>query len=104
MGSRTLRDSLSLEKHIKGDTPPVFLLNCSDDPVVDYRNSELLDKALTEAGVPHLYTQFKEGGHGFGAASSKQGPETSLWQALFTDWMKETLKFCQSHESREPES
>lgn len=85
---RALRDSLSLEKHVRDDCPPVFLLNCVDDDVVDYHNSELLDSALTAHQVPHLYTQYAVGGHGFGATKSKQGPQTSLWQDLFIDWFR----------------
>lgn len=85
---RALRDSLSLEKHVRDDCPPVFLLNCVDDDVVDYHNSELLDSALTAHRVPHLYTQYAVGGHGFGATKSKQGPQTSLWQDLFINWFR----------------
>ena len=83
-----MRDSLSLEKHVKADTPPVFLLNCVDDPVVDYRNSELLDSALTARGIPHLYMQYKTGGHGFGANPDRQNEYTSHWQKDFMDWIK----------------
>ena len=83
-----MRDSLSLEKHVKADTPPVFLLNCVDDPVVDYRNSELLDSALTARGIPHLYLQYKTGGHGFGANPDRQNEYTSHWQKEFMDWIK----------------
>ena len=52
-GDQALRDSLSLECHVRPDTPPVFLLRCDDDPVVDPHNADLLDAALTEKGVPH---------------------------------------------------
>ena len=86
-----MRDSLSLEKHVKADTPPVFLLSCRDDKVVDYRNSVLLDSALTASGVPHLYTQYATGGHGFGADTAKQNEETSQWQAAFIEWLKAVL-------------
>ena len=41
------QDSLSLEQHISPSCPPVFLVNCEDDPVVKYQNSILLDSALT---------------------------------------------------------
>jgi len=84
-----MRDSLSLEKHVKADTPPVFLLNCVDDPIVDYRNSVLLDSALTARQIPHLYTQYATGGHGFGANPEKQNEYTSQWQELFINWLKE---------------
>ena len=88
-GNRALRDSLSLELHVRLDTPPVFLLRCDDDPVVDPRNSDLLDAALTEKGVPHRYIRYRTGGHGFGANPAKFTEETARWQAAFLDWLKE---------------
>ena len=56
--------------------------------VVDYRNSELLDSALTARGIPHLYMQYKTGGHGFGANPDRQNEYTSHWQKEFMDWIK----------------
>ncbi len=88
-GDRALRDSLSLERHVRPDTPPVFLLRCDDDPVVDPKNSDLLDAALTEKGVPHRYVKYSAGGHGFGADKEKFTEETALWQAAFLDWIEE---------------
>ena len=87
-----MRDSLSLERHVKAQTPPVFLLNCVDDPIVDYRNSVLLDSALTAAGVPHLYTQYPTGGHGFGANPAKQNEYTRNWQSAFLHWLDTVLE------------
>ena len=86
--SLEMRDSLSLEKHVRQDTPPVFLLNCVDDPVVDFHNSELLDSALAAAGVPHQYIQFQTGGHGFGANPDRFTEETAGWQELFMQWIR----------------
>ena len=87
VGDAVMRDSLSLEKHVPPSMPPVFLLNCVDDPVVDYRNSVVMHEALEEANIPNLYLQFKEGGHGFGANPQKMTPETSTWQQSFLDWL-----------------
>jgi len=84
-----LRDSLSLERHVRPDTPPVFLVCCDDDPVVDPENSELLAAALTEKGVPHRYTRYRTGGHGFGADPGKMTEETACWQGAFLDWLEE---------------
>ena len=61
-GNKQLRDGLSLEEHVPEDCPPVFLVNCKDDPVVDYRNSELLDSALQARQVPHVYFQYHHRG------------------------------------------
>lgn len=84
---RSLCDSLSLERHIPAPCPPVFLLNCEDDPIVEWHNSALLDSALTASGVSHTYIRYKTGGHGFGATVAKQNAETCRWQSEFLDWL-----------------
>ena len=85
--NRRLRDSLSLERHVPADCPPVFLVNCQDDPIVKYHNSELLDSALTAQGVPHIYLQYKTGGHGFGATDYKGTAECRAWREAFLEWV-----------------
>lgn len=82
-----MRDSLSLEKNIPSACPPVFLINCQDDPVVDYRNSQLLDSALTEQTIEHTYIQYQTGGHGFGASDTKGSPECRQWKKEFIQWI-----------------
>ncbi len=86
--NRQMRDSLSLERHVPADCPPVFLINCVDDPVVDYRNSVLLDSALTAKDVPHRYVQYHTGGHGFGASQTKGSEECRHWKDVFLEWLK----------------
>lgn len=86
--SRQLRDLLSLERHVPADCPPVFLVNCKDDPVVDFRNSELLDSALTRQQVPHRYIQYQTGGHGFGASDHKGTAECRQWKEEFMAWFR----------------
>ena len=83
----TLRDLLSLERHVPDDCPPVFLVNCKDDPVVDYRNSVLLDSALTAKRIPHRYLQYATGGHGFGMSDKKGSPECRQWRNEFLKWL-----------------
>lgn len=85
---RILRDSLSLEDHIPGDCPPVFLINCKDDPVVDYHNSILLDSALTAHGVNHKYILYETGKHGFGVSDYFGSPECREWRNEFLEWLK----------------
>lgn len=87
-----LRDSLSLEKHIPMDCPPVFLVNCLDDPIVDYHNSVLLDSALTSQNIPHRYIQYKTGGHSFGASDIKGTVESRQWKKEFVNWLKVNIK------------
>lgn len=86
-GDKELCDLLSLERHVPQDCPPVFLVNCKDDPVVDYRNAVLLDSALTAQGVPHRYLQYATGGHGFGASDTKGTAECRQWRQAFIDWL-----------------
>lgn len=85
-------DSLSLERHVSADCPPVFLANCVDDPVVDYRNSVVLDSALTAAHVDHRYIQFQTGGHSFGASEKRGTAECREWKTEFLKWLAE-IKF-----------
>lgn len=86
--NRQLRDSLSLERHVLNDCPPVFLVNCKDDPIVKYHNSELLDSALTVHHVSHRYIQYETGGHGFGASEHKGTAECRQWKNEFLTWLK----------------
>ena len=87
VGNQAMRDSLSLEKHIPDNCPPVFLVNCVDDPIVQYQNSILLDWALAQKGVPHRYIQYQKGGHGFGANDEKGSPESREWKKEFLVWL-----------------
>ena len=84
---KAMRDSLSIEKHIPKDCPPVFLVNCKDDPIVKCHNSELLDSALTAQGVAHRYIQYETGGHGFGASETKGSAECRAWKEEFLRWI-----------------
>ena len=89
IGDTSRCDKLSLERHVPEDCPPVFLVNCKDDPIVDYRNSVLLDSALTAAKVPHCYLQYETGGHGFGASAVKGSEECRQWKEKFIQWLGE---------------
>ena len=82
-------DSLSLERHIPDNCPPVFLVNCVDDSIVDYHNSILLDSALTVANINHRYIQYQTGGHGFGVSEEKGTAECHQWKQEFFIWIKE---------------
>lgn len=85
---KRMQDSLSLELHIPSDCPPFFIVNCKNDPIVKYQNSELLDSALTVHGVPHKYIQYETGGHGFGASNVKGTPEVQQWRNEFIAWLR----------------
>ena len=85
-----LKDSLSLENHIPANCPPVFLMNCDDDPVVHHHNAELLDSALTANGIPHHYEHYRTGGHGFGVTEQATTQEAIQWKTKFLEWLLRT--------------
>lgn len=83
---RALRRKLSMELDIPADMPPVFLVSCKDDSVVDPGNAGLMDAALAAAGIPHEYHEYETGGHGFGA-----GSEAADWFPFFVNWCKKCI-------------
>ena len=86
--SKTMRDSLSVERHVPDNCPPVFMLSCDDDPVVDCYNSILLDSALTAKNIPHQYEHYATGGHGFGVSPRKTTEEAIRWKERFLEWVR----------------
>jgi acetyl esterase/lipase len=92
LGSRkkeeAMRDSMSLEKHVRKDMPPVFIVACKDDEVVDYHNSLLLYDAMQRQALPCELHLFDKGGHGFGASDDKAGKEASAWKSAFLNWLQ----------------
>ena len=90
--SKALKDSLSLEHHVPDRCPPVFLMNCDDDPVVHYHNAEMLDSALTVHHVPHQYEHYHTGGHGFGVSPEKTTLEAIQWKDRFLTWLHSLIK------------
>jgi acetyl esterase/lipase len=84
--STELAQMMSLEKNIReNDMPPIFLLHCTGDKTVDYRNSAEMGKALKNKNIPHKFLLFEENGHGFGIKSN--GKATG-WIDEFLKWLK----------------
>ena len=83
------RNEMSIEENIPKDCPPVFLINCKDDPVVDWHNSVILDNALTNAGVSHKYILYETGKHGFGVSDVYGSTECRKWRDEFIKWLSE---------------
>jgi acetyl esterase/lipase len=80
---------MSLEYKVYADMPPVFLLHCTGDKTVDYRNSVVFDNALTEKNVKHkflLLDENKRGGHGFGI---RPNGKATGWIDEFLKWLEE---------------
>lgn len=89
---KELRNKLSPELNIPNNCPPVFLVCCKDDKVVDFQNSTLLDSALTAKGIPHKFILLESGGHGFGASDIKGTKESRRWKSDFLVWLKNKCK------------
>ncbi len=89
--SKALKDSLSLEHHVPAQCPPVFLMNCDDDPVVHFHNAEMLDSALTRHHIPHQYEHYKTGGHGFGVSAQRTSLEAIQWKDRFIEWLRNLI-------------
>lgn len=76
---------LSIEKHVRKDMPPMFLVATMEDQSVPVENSLQFYKALRDAGVPtemHLYAR---GAHG--ASRDTQYGTTALWPARAAEWL-----------------
>lgn len=82
------KDHFSMEMQITENMPPVFLLASKDDPVVDYRNSLYLDKALTRKNIQHSFLLYETGGHGYGMKKTAF-TETTRWNWILKDWLVE---------------
>jgi acetyl esterase/lipase len=86
---KEMEDYMSLEKHVREDMPPVFLLQCKKDKTVNYHNSEIYDKALSDKNINHKYLFYDEEGHGFGI--HPKGITTG-WHHEFVLWLQSEIK------------
>ncbi len=75
----------SVETHVTGDCPPVFLVQARDDPISDPANTSIMAKACEKADVPVELHRLSKGGHGFGMGQA-DGP-TGLWPGYFAKWL-----------------
>jgi acetyl esterase/lipase len=83
--SDELKQMMSFEKNVSADMSPVFLMHCTGDRRVDYRNSVVFDNALTEKNVKHNFLLYDEYGHGFGI---KPKGKTTGWIDEFYKWLQ----------------
>ena len=79
-----LAQMMSLENNVHPDMSPVFLIQCIDDKVVDYRNAESYAIALIEKEMPYFYKLYDEPGHGFGI---KPNGKATGWIEVFLKWV-----------------
>lgn len=77
---------LSLEKHIRTNTPPVFLVATMADKSVPVENSLRFYQALRDAGVPAEMHTFAAGSHG-NSRDPQYGP-TAKWPERCEEWLR----------------
>lgn len=78
---------MSLEHHVKPDTPPVFLWQTVTDETVPVENSYLFARACKDQGVFHEHHVFSDGAHGLSLAndlwfSGKYGKPYTMEQTI----------------------
>lgn len=85
--SDSLVNMMSLEKNVHDQMSNILILQAKDDPVVNFNNALLLDRALQEQSIDAQLILYNTGGHGFGAFP----PENSEFKNWFSDmlrWLK----------------
>lgn len=86
--TKELQDQFSMEMQMRPDMPPTFLVTAKDDPVVMYQNSVNLDRALTAAGVRHVFLLYDTGGHGYGMDETRAA-DAAKWRFQFVKWLRD---------------
>ncbi len=86
--TQEMKDKFSMELNVPDDMCPVYILACKDDPVVMFENSVRLDYALTEKNIPHRFSVYETGGHGFGMKDGDFLKRTQ-WNLDLRSWLSE---------------
>lgn len=80
------REKLSVEKHVRTNSPPVFIAATMEDQTVPVENSLHFYQALRNAGVPAEMHVYAHGSHG-NSLDPKYGP-TAEWLTRCEEWMR----------------
>ena len=74
-----LYEALSPQKHVTRDTPPVFLVQGTNDRTVPVTNSILFYEACVKAGVPAEMHILEKRPHGFGMGLTRNDEVLKAW-------------------------
>ena len=85
-GAEINKDVLAPYLRIPKETPPVFLVQASDDSVAGAENSVVMYLALKRANVPAELHVYAQGGHGFGVRPSSL--PCSTWTGRCVAWLQ----------------
>lgn len=78
--------ALSTETRVTAQTPPVFLMNTTEDKTVPVENSLLFYQALRQAGVPAEMHLYQAGPHGVGLRPGVVA--ATEWPKAAEAWMR----------------
>lgn len=87
---KDLVDRYSCEKHVTGDTPPAFIVLCSDDTVVLPKNSLMYYEQLLNHHVSATMHIFPTGGHGWGWQDSMVYKQS--WVLDMEEWLRRIVE------------
>jgi acetyl esterase/lipase len=85
-GREINKDVLAPYIRIPTETPPIFLVHASDDPVAGAENSVLMYLGLKRANIPTELHVYAQGGHGFGVRKSPL--PCSTWTDRCVAWLQ----------------
>ncbi len=77
---------LSLEKQVRSNSPPFFIVATMADKSVPVENSLRLYQALRDVGVPAELHAYSAGSHG-NSLDPQYGP-TAKWRERFEEWLR----------------
>lgn len=86
-GVETNKNILAPYIRIPTETPPMFLVHASDDPVAGSENSVVMYLALRQANMAAELHVFAHGGHGFGVRKSSL--PCSTWTDRCVAWLQD---------------
>ncbi|GGO98079.1 alpha/beta hydrolase [Stakelama pacifica] len=73
-------------KRVTGDTPPMFIVQALDDPIVNPQNAINMMEAARAHEVPVEAHFFEHGGHGFGIKGLSEDMPAAHWPLFFRLW------------------
>ena len=85
--SAELKQMMSLEKNVSHNMPPIFLLHCTGDKKVDYRNSVVFAEILKANNVKHKFLLLDENGHGGHGFGIQPNGKATGWIDEFIAWV-----------------
>ena len=95
-GNKRLMDTVSLEKNVTKNMPPVFLWHTCTDDCVPVENSIFLSEALSAQKIPFEMHIFPTGGHGLSLANKiSEAADGSAVEPYCEGWIKMAIHWLE---------